>query len=81
MAVDAKDENTLDSTWNCISLHGLNNETAYVSETNFAHTSNKDFVKSVNIKILFYDNIYILYFNIHINFTLTVTVTRYSCLF
>ena len=78
MAVDAKDENTLDSTWNCISLHGLNNETAYVSETNFAHTSNKDFMKSVNIKILFYDNIYILYL---IYFTLTVTVTRYSCLF
>lgn len=53
MAVDAKDENTLDSTWNCISLHGLNDESAYVSETNFAHTSNKDFMKSVNIKILF----------------------------
>jgi hypothetical protein len=49
MAADAKDENTLDSTWNRISLHGFNDESTYISETNFAHTSNKDFMKSVNI--------------------------------
>jgi hypothetical protein len=51
MAADAKDENTLDSTWNRISLHGFYDESTYISESNFAHTSNKDFMKSVNMYI------------------------------
>ena len=47
MAADAKDENTLDSTYNRMSLHDFNNDSDYISETTLAHTSNNDFMNSV----------------------------------